>query len=572
MPVLLGPQSSPFEMTIAHGNIVALAAVCLVQYAYSLYRHRRERQMTAQFREQVDHLSVEMLQLERDRMVHRLENQILREVLTQTQCQKALHVLLKRFVPNPEDAFAAFILLDSISDPITHARGLHGDSIESLVIPEDVREQLRQFGAVLWEAPTPGNCPLVGALHAADRRKIRFLAAVAAKDDRGLLGVLVTSSLLPIGANRTEQIELSTRLMESIAPNLRQTLELEQQTTQLQCTREMLELRSIIDSRFDQPMRMIEAFLTRLCDLVRGDSVRLFLHTRDPEEELRSAFRTGIPLQAGVIETWMEHEERLARCGDSAACLLAFDRPQLQQIGVDSLIGSAMTAPVIQNGAVIGIVCVARKSTERPTAAHRELLVWSAETLSHSIARALSVMAIERQARQDGLTELANRRTFEAQLAREFSSIRKGVQANLSLLLLDLDHFKSVNDKHGHQGGDLVLRVAARLLRDLQLNGAELANSMAARYGGEELALILPGMTLQQAADVAERYRSALERQVIMHHTTPIQVTVSVGVATFPQHGHQPDDLIAAADAALYHAKESGRNRVVCGPPEAVLR
>ncbi|HET6424498.1 MAG TPA: sensor domain-containing diguanylate cyclase [Planctomycetaceae bacterium] len=572
MPVLLGPQPNSLDMAIAQGNLVALAIVCLLQYSYSLYRISRVRRIAAQYRDEVDHLSLEMLQLERERMVHRLENQILREVLTQTQCRKALHVLLKRYVPNPEDAFAAFILFDAINDPITHARGLHGDSIESLVVPEDVREQLRQHGAVLWETPTPGNCPLVGSLHSADRRKVRFLAAVAAKDERGLLGVMVTSALLPFGTNRVEQIELSTRLMQAIAPNLRQTLELEQQTSQLQCTREMLELRSIIDSRFDQPMRMIEAFLTRLCDLVRGDAVRLFLHTRDPDEELRSAFRTGVHLQAGVMEPWLEHEERLARCGNTAACLLSFDRPQLLQIGVDSLIGSAMTAPVIQNGTIIGIVCVTRKSADRPTAAHRQLLVWSAETLSHSIARALSVMAIERQARQDGLTELANRRTFEAQLAREFSAIRKGTLADLSLLLLDLDRFKTINDLHGHQGGDEVLRAAARILRDLQSRHSALAKSMAARYGGEELALILPGLNQEQAIEVAEEYRAALERQVIQHHAVGIHVTVSIGVASFPQHGHQPDDLIAAADTALYRAKDCGRNRVECGPPEAVLR
>lgn len=572
MPVLLGPSSHSLEMAVAHGNLVALAIVCLLQYSYSLYRITRIRKLAAKFQQEVNHLSVEMLQLERERMVHRLENQILREVLIQTECRKALQVLLKRFVPNPDDAFAAFILFDAINDPIVHARGLHGDSIEALVIPDQVREQLRQHDVVLWEVPTPATCPIVDALHASDRRKVRYLAVLAARDERGLLGVMLTSSLLPIGSNRPDQIELSTRLMLAIAPSLRQTLELELQTLQLQSTREMLELRSIIDSRFDQPMRMIENFLTRLCDLVHGDSVRLFLNTRDPDEQLRSAFRTGSPLQAGVMEQWLEYEEQLAQCGNSAGCLLSFDRPQLQQIGVESLIGSAMTAPVIQNDAIIGIVCVMRKSPERLNAAHRQLLAWSAETLAHSIARALSVMAIERQARQDGLTELANRRTFEAQLAREFAMIRKGGSSDLSLLLLDLDRFKAINDVYGHQGGDEVLRAAANVLRDLQAQRPELAKSMAARYGGEELALVLPGLNLEQALEIAEVYRSTLERQMITYLSSTIQVTVSIGVAAFPQHGHHPDDLIRSADDALYRAKELGRNRVECGPPEAVLR
>ncbi len=571
MPALLGPHPDSVQMTIAHGHVVALALVCLLQYSYSLYRIARVRKVAAKFEQQVNHLSVEMLQLERERMIQRLENQILREVLSQTECSKALNILLKRFVPNPDDGFAAFILLNDMDDATIQSRGLEAESIDSFTVTADVRSQLLQYGAVLWEVPTPSTCPLITQLHPNDRRKIHFLAAIAAKDTQGLLGVMLTSSLLPFGASRSEQIELSTRLLEAVAPNLRQTIEMEQQTSQLQCTREMLELRSIIDARFDQPMRMIENFLARLCDLVRGDCVRLFLHTRDPVEELRSAIRTGTPLQAGLVEPWMEHEERLARCGHSAACLLSFDRPQLQQIGINSLIGSAMTAPVVQNGAIIGIVCITRKTTDRPTDGHRQLLSWSADTLSHSISRALSVMAIERQARQDGLTELANRRTFEAQLAREFASIRKGSLANLTLLLLDLDRFKSINDVYGHQGGDEVLRTAARLLRELIAKRPELHRALAARYGGEELALILPDLNQDDAVAVAEEYRSTLERQVVSHQSVNIRVTTSVGVATFPQHGHSAEELVAAADAALYRAKEAGRNRVQCGPPEAVL-
>ena len=171
MPFLLGPQSNSLEMTIAHGNLVALAIVCLMQYSYSLYRLSRVKKIAAQFQEQVDHLSVEMLQLERERMTHRLENQILRDVLTQTECRKAVNVLLKRFVPNPDDGFAAFVLFDSVSDPIIQSRGLHEESLETLVIPEDVRDQLRLHGAVLWEMPTPGNCPLIVTMHAHDRRR-----------------------------------------------------------------------------------------------------------------------------------------------------------------------------------------------------------------------------------------------------------------------------------------------------------------------------------------------------------------------------------------------------------------
>lgn len=571
MPGLQGFPVESLQNILAKGYVVALALVCLLQYVYSLIRMARARQMATRFQEQVDHLSLEVLQIERDRMIQRLENQILRDVLTQTECRKAIAILLKRFVPSPDDAFAAFVLFDSTHDHSIHARGLLDESIETLVMPDDVCDQLIIHGAVLWDAPTPLSCPLIVNLHPTDRRKVHTLAAVALKDDQGLLGVMISTSLLPLGASRTEQVDLSTRLLQAIAPNLRQTLELEQQSSQLQGTREMLELRAITDTRFDQPMRMIEAFLTRLCDMLEGDAVRLFLLTRDPGDEFRTMFRHGASQQAGVLEIWMEHEERLAHCGNSAGCLLAYDRPQLKQVGVDSLIGSALTAPVIQNGVTIGVVCITRRTIERPNPAHRQLLSWSAETLSHSIHRARSLVAIERQARQDGLTELANRRTFEAQMTREFASIRSGSLSELSLLMLDLDRFKSINDVHGHQAGDEVLRTAAQVLRETQARMLSSDRSTAARYGGEELALILPGIGLEEALEIAEEFRATIERQVIMHHAVGIRVTVSIGAAAFPMHGHSANELIAAADAALYRAKAAGRNRVECGPPEAVL-
>ncbi len=571
MPGLLGPQHEALRATLAEGYVVALAMVCLMQYVYSMYRIKHARNLTSQFQRQVNNLSLEMMQIDRDRMIHRLENQILRDVLTQTECRKAVAVLLKRFVPNTEDGFAAFVRFEVAQDPVIHARGLAQESIDALGISQEVREQLRTYGAVVWETPTRGTCPLVGALHPSDRKKCRLLVAIACQDGEQLLGVLVTTALFPLTASRSEQLELTMRLMQAIAPSFRQSLELEQQTSQLQCTREMLELRAITDSRFDQPIRMIEAFLVRLCDMVGGDAVRLFLLTRENGDELRTMFRHGATSHAGILDTWMEHEERLAQCSNATACLLAYDRPQLRQIDIDSLIGSAITVPVIQNGAVIGVVCITRRSPERLNETQRQLAAWSAEMLSNTISRALSLAAMERQARQDGLTELANRRTFDAHLAREFAAVRNGKLAELSLLLLDLDRFKSINDQHGHPAGDEVLRVAARILREIQANDLGPDRSTSARYGGEELALILPGVGQNRAVEIAEEYRQALARQVIHHLGVEIRVTVSVGVATFPVHGHDAQELIAAADEALYRAKTGGRNRVECGPPEAAL-
>jgi diguanylate cyclase (GGDEF)-like protein/PAS domain S-box-containing protein len=163
----------------------------------------------------------------------------------------------------------------------------------------------------------------------------------------------------------------------------------------------------------------------------------------------------------------------------------------------------------------------------------------------------------------DGLTELPNRRAFDEALEREWKrTLREGSQ--ISLLLLDLDHFKEMNDQYGHQAGDGCLRaVAAAVL------GAVRTTDIAARYGGEEIAVILPSTETAGAIAAAEKVRTAVEALRITHEGNPEGkgwVSASVGVATaLSRHGgtmRMPESLLLAADSALYKAKRDGRNRV----------
>ena len=162
----------------------------------------------------------------------------------------------------------------------------------------------------------------------------------------------------------------------------------------------------------------------------------------------------------------------------------------------------------------------------------------------------------------DGLTGLANRRAFDQELDREWKrTLREGSQ--ISLLLLDIDYFKSFNDKYGHQVGDDCLRAIA-----IAVSKAVRATDIAARYGGEEIAVILPSTDAPGAVEVAEKVRAAIEGLKF----TPGQpeggasVTASVGVATalarFGGTMRMPESLLLAADTALYKAKREGRNRV----------
>jgi diguanylate cyclase (GGDEF)-like protein len=163
---------------------------------------------------------------------------------------------------------------------------------------------------------------------------------------------------------------------------------------------------------------------------------------------------------------------------------------------------------------------------------------------------------VERQALVDGLTALANRRQCEEALGAELARVER-FGGSLTVIMADLDAFKTVNDRFGHPAGDSVLREFARLLqesvRDIDL---------ASRWGGEEFLLVLPGTDLEGGARVAERIRSALAGRIVLSvDGTPIPVTASFGVAAAPP-ASTASELFAAADAALYEAKRAGKNRV----------
>ncbi|MGZ4411242.1 MAG: diguanylate cyclase [Gaiellaceae bacterium] len=165
---------------------------------------------------------------------------------------------------------------------------------------------------------------------------------------------------------------------------------------------------------------------------------------------------------------------------------------------------------------------------------------------------------VERQARVDGLTGLANRRRCDGALEDEVTRALR-LRSQLTLVLLDIDHFKNVNDRYGHPAGDLVLQETARVL-------AESVREIdtAARWGGEEFALVLPGTDLAGGVQLAERIRATLERrQIALEDQGAISVTASFGLASLPDQAAGREQLVAAADEALYAAKRAGRNRVV---------
>jgi len=167
------------------------------------------------------------------------------------------------------------------------------------------------------------------------------------------------------------------------------------------------------------------------------------------------------------------------------------------------------------------------------------------------------------RAQTDGLTGIANRRTFDEALQTEWAAARRD-RTPLSLLFLDADHFKRYNDRYGHQEGDVLLKRLALAVKDK----ARRPRDLAARYGGEEFVVLLPNTSRQRAAAIGESIRRAVAEQAILHEDNEGGiVTVSIGVATaIPQDDESAAGLVEAADAAVYQAKEAGRNRVAAAP------
>ena len=158
----------------------------------------------------------------------------------------------------------------------------------------------------------------------------------------------------------------------------------------------------------------------------------------------------------------------------------------------------------------------------------------------------------------DSLTGLANRRRFRVALAREVERWRR-YRVPCSLLMLDIDHLKRINDQFGHPAGDAVIRQIAQTLKDVLRD-----NDTAARLGGEEFALLLAGVDVQKAAAAAERLKMVLSSRRVDEVGT---VTVSIGVASCPESATSERMLYAASDRALYVSKNSGRDRVSIAPP-----
>lgn len=244
----------------------------------------------------------------------------------------------------------------------------------------------------------------------------------------------------------------------------------------------------------------------------------------------------------------------------------ANDRMWCQHVHAETAPGLTLCAPLTAQSDTLGLLHL-RVPPEHPMVldpvaaeAAKRLALSVGDHLGMAIANLKLRDTLRTQSVRDPLTRLYNRRHLEESMQRELArSSRSG--APLSVLMVDVDHFKLFNDEHGHEAGDVALQLIAR-----GLEAGMRSSDTAARFGGEEFTLVLPGLSAADARTRADIIRLGIERTVISYRNQILpNLTISIGIAVYPGGGKTYRELIDNADRALYAAKRAGRNRVVLG-------
>jgi diguanylate cyclase (GGDEF)-like protein len=229
--------------------------------------------------------------------------------------------------------------------------------------------------------------------------------------------------------------------------------------------------------------------------------------------------------------------------------------PGWQAIGPSWHVGSWVGAPLVTGEQLLGFLSMDKAERGYYSADHASRLESLAGHAALALLNALTFGEVEQASITDFVTGIYNRRYFHEQLQLEIDRARR-IGYPVSLLIFDIDHFKLVNDTHGHPIGDRILQMVARRIKD-ELRAVDIL----ARYGGEEFAVILPGTPVSSLAGVGERLRQGIAMRPFEVDDLSISITVSAGGATFPEDANDVHRLIDEADRWLYDAKETGRNR-----------
>lgn len=412
---------------------------------------------------------------------------------------------------------------------------------------------------------------LVNVMTAAEEGDYMVRATVRADDEIGLLTRTFNRMIAKITDLRVEHIEAEREMVE-VKDELSLQEKLAEKSGQLEAANRRLSARITELSFLNRLARDLatkldtDFTLARFCEDVTEQlgvpEVAVLLFDRDTER-IRALKWHGFSGDRGVSDRPLELDAGIT--GEVVRMRAPIyvpdtvkDARALAYRRDEDPSGTLFCVPMTYQEGVIGVLAFSSPAIDAFNEDERELLVTIANQASLALANAQLFQETLELSIRDGLTGVLNRRALDERLELEWSRARRD-KAHLSVIMLDIDHFKSYNDELGHQAGDDVLRRVAQILE----NSLRKVDAVG-RYGGEEFCVILPRAKKEEAEQVAHKLRRSIaEADFPRGYLQPLgRVTISCGVATTPDDTDVREDLIGRADAALLAAKEAGRNRV----------
>ncbi|RLS53170.1 MAG: GGDEF domain-containing protein [Planctomycetota bacterium] len=502
----------------------------------------------------------------RERAILEWELAATQDYLQSTVLPERLATLLKWLMPHPETGFSAVFRLVKDVPRLASSVGLDPESRHRLQLSADLLQDTLSTGVGdVFARDQFRNRSLTGLTNH-DRSKLVSPFVLRLGSARKPWGIVVCShepAILPHPAH--DAFRLPFRELVAWATPLGSELaileSIAHQDSELTLTQEMLELRAMADQQYRSPSHMLQRFISRLSELVQFERAVIFLFEQDDVARPIPLVRGGIPLSQDLMDAWQLGEELLSIEMTGMTSSSSWGVKELRRLNILDSFHNALLLPLVHGQWVMGQLCLTRRTGESIDDGDRRLLLWGTGFLVELLTRTVDRVTMEQQATRDGLTQLANRRTFDLELDRTIDRANR-TGDDCALVLLDLDHFKKVNDTYGHLGGDAALRTVAHVVQRSVQAMRDDDNPVVARYGGEELVILLPGVGAQGAHRIAESIREAVERTPISFEQGTFHITLSAGVAARGTAATSSRGIIASADQALYRAKEQGRNRV----------
>jgi diguanylate cyclase (GGDEF)-like protein len=490
------------------------------------------------------------------------ENFVLKEFLSEARIDQALDRLLERLCPDINRHWAVFLEIAGSQVRVRTSRGLSSATMGKLSTDRGLWRELVGLVTGSHRGSELHETYLYRSLANDEQAGCEELFFVRGHSPGQQECLLISSMLFDAHVPRDRCLAIAQQLVDAAARQIADRQTIESSTAELKLLRAMLELRSMTGGEQRSSKAALESMLSGLARLC-GFQHAVIYSTRKSETggRLRAAFRTSRLPDEPLSETWSRQEDAIARLGIESPAVKAFDAAELLAVVPDGVLTGAAVVPLYRRGKLRGLLVLSRNTAGLPCPVDRSMLEWCAETLQEVLFQTLDRMAIERQALLDALTGIANRHAFNQELDRTFERLRGGAVARCSLILLDVDRFKSINDRFGHLAGDDALKAVAATIDGCVSQTRISDQPLVARFGGEEFAVLLPGVGLDGAERIAESIRVAVREVVVRSGSCEFQATISAGVATADQTS-SARSLVGNADAALYEAKSAGRDRV----------